>query len=64
MQENLDKTYADLRLFLDIINLLILVQSKVVPDQLRIGTNAPNERVPSASLGFRNNSSAWVLRKN
>jgi hypothetical protein len=37
---------------------------KVLPDQLRNGTNAPNERIPPARLGFQNNWGARVIRKN
>ena len=35
-----------------------------VPDQLRIGTNAPNERVPLARLIFLKKWSARAIRKN
>ena len=33
-----------------------------VPDQLRIGTNAPNERVPLARLDFQKNPIARAIR--
>lgn len=34
---------------------------EMFPDQLRIGTNTPNERVPPARLDFQKNRGARVI---
>ena len=41
-------TQRNLRFVVEIIRIWRLDNLKVLPDQLRIVTNAPNERVPSA----------------
>jgi hypothetical protein len=43
--------------------ILVVESVKVIPDILRIGANAPNEKVTLARLDFQKNWGARVIRK-
>jgi hypothetical protein len=43
--------------------LFLILNPKTLPDQLRIGTNAPKERVLLARFDFQKNWTARMLRK-
>ena len=49
---------------LNILNFPGCGREKTLPDQLRIGTDAPNEKVPLARFDFQKNWTARVIRKN
>jgi hypothetical protein len=44
--------------------MLFMMLLRIFPDYLRIGTNAPDERVPPARLHFHKNRGARVIRNN
>ena len=54
----------DVEVPLAVGNIRLILKMKLVPDQLRIGTDAPNEKVPLARFDFQKNWTARVIRKN